>query len=82
VERERILELLDAGRTIEFVDERPNLKLVYREIWTLVKKSPRKVRIRYYRNDELLLDDVQGLDEHRLGNMLLSGVRWRIADEA
>jgi hypothetical protein len=81
VERERILELLDAGRTIEFVDERPNLKLVYREIWTLVKKSPRKVRVRWYRNGELLLDDVCSLDEHALGNMLRSGVRWRVVDD-
>jgi hypothetical protein len=82
VERETILQLLDEGRTIEFVDDkRPLLNLVYREIWTLVKKSPKKVRIRYYRNGELLLDDIRSLDEHGLGNMLQSGVRWRIADD-
>jgi hypothetical protein len=82
LEREEILKLLDAGKTIEFVDDRrPLLNLVYREIWTLVKKSPRKVRVRYYRNGELLLDDVQSVDEHGLGNMLRSGVRWRVVDD-
>jgi hypothetical protein len=82
IEREQILRLLSEGKAIEFIsDKRPTLNLVYREIWSLVGNS-RKVRIRYYRNDELLLDDVQTLDEHKLGNMLLSGVRWRVVDEA
>ena len=81
VERETILQLLDEGRTIEFISDKRPLNLVYREIWTLVKKSPRKVRVRCYRNGELLLDDVCSLDEHALGNKLRSGVRWRIADD-
>jgi uncharacterized protein (DUF2249 family) len=81
MERETILRLLDEGKTIEFISDKRPLNLVYREIWTLVKKSPKKVRIRYYRNGELLLDDIRSLDEHGLGNMLQSGVRWRIADD-
>jgi hypothetical protein len=81
VERETILQLLDEGRTIEFISDKRPLNLVYREIWTLVKKSPRKVRVRWYRNGEFLLDDVCSLDEHALGNMLRSGVRWRVVDD-
>jgi hypothetical protein len=83
LEREQILKSLDEGKTIEFIDRRPSLNLEYRELWTLVKKSPRKVRVRYYRNGELLLDDVRSLDEHGLGNMLRNPfVEWRVLDEA
>ena len=82
-EREKILGLLDEGKTIEFIDRRPNLKLEYREIWTLVARSPRKVRVKYYRNGELLLEDIIAVNEHDLGTKLRNPtVEWRIVDES
>jgi len=86
LEREQILKLLDAGKTIEFIIRKKYLNLEYREVMTLVKKSPPKVRILYYRNGEngengeLLLDNVETLDEHKIGNLLCSGVEWRVLD--
>jgi len=82
-EREEILRLLDAGRTIEFVDRRPRLNLEYREVWTLVARSPRKARVKYYRNGELLLEDIIVVNEHDLGTMLRNPtVSWRVVDKS
>jgi len=82
-EREEILRLLDEGRTIEFIDRRPSLNLEYREIWTLVKKSPRRVRVQYFRNGELLLIDEKAVNEHDLGTMLRNpSVSWKVVNES
>jgi hypothetical protein len=80
-ERDRIVALLRAGKTVEFL-ERPSplRKIRHRVVVQLVSRDPERVREEYWFGDELLLDEIRPLDPHAIRNRLQSGWEVRIVD--